>query len=150
MLLLILAAAGILTGLFVAAAAFLTAGSIYSAWKKGRGRARPGANPRDAAYWAAKYFARWSVFDGALLLLLTIGLLFLFTDLIAVWRDRAGFPAYRFGYTLCGFVFVLTGILFMLVRQTALLYTRASLESPLPDDHAEPDRADESKEGIQR
>jgi len=150
MLLLILAAAGILTGLFVAAAAFLTAWSIYSAWKKEREDAQLGAKPKDAAYWAANYFVRWSIFDWALLLLLTIGLLFLFTDLIAVWRDRAALPPYRFGYTLCGFVFVLTGILFMLVRQTALLCTRTSLEPPLPDHHAEPDRADESEEGIER
>src|SRR5690242_11891134 len=45
---------------------------------------------------AAQYLLKWTVFDYAVLALILFGLLFLFTDVVAVIRDRHSYPYYHY------------------------------------------------------
>jgi H+/gluconate symporter-like permease len=89
---------------------------------------------------AGQYFLKWTMFDYAVLALILIGLLFLFTDVIAVMRDRQSYPYYHYGYLLSGFIFSLVGVIFITVRLAVVLRSlRADDNFSAVDDHQKPD-----------
>lgn len=141
-MLLILAVFGGALGLLATAAGVFTIWSVYAKWKEARNSGFTEVHPAEIA---SRHFFTWTVFDGALFVLIVLGLLFVFADLLAVFRDRAQFPPYHFGYLLCGFVFLLIGIVFMVLRLTAVLKPLGSAGAAAPDHHRKPDQADQPK-----
>lgn len=82
-------------------------------------------------------FFRWTYMDYAVLLVLTVGMLFLLADLLAVIRDREAYPFYHYGYLACGFVFVTVSTLFLFARFVMLLRFHHHEDQPAKSEHAE-------------
>lgn len=84
------------------------------------------------------YLLKWTLMDYAVLLLFLSGSLFLFTDLLAVMRDREFFPSYHYRYLLSGFVFNLLGMIFMYMRLGIALRLFRSERLVSSEHHNEP------------
>ncbi|CAG7650967.1 hypothetical protein ACFQI7_21605 [Paenibacillus allorhizosphaerae] len=142
-----LAVIGGLVGLTVTGSAVLLGWTLYSQLKA----SHPANAEKDDAHAsfylnAAPHLIKWTFFDYALFALFVIGGLFLFTDLIAVFRDREAFPPYHYGYLLCGFIFTLAGMLMMAVRLVLTVSLSRTLRSAsMPDHHHHPGHAEHAE-----
>ncbi|WP_248924950.1 hypothetical protein [Paenibacillus hamazuiensis] len=128
----LLALFGGLIGLFVTGAA------VFMAWLYLQHRKQP-----ETSAYEPPVLLKWTSFDYALIILFLIGSLFLFTDALAVIRDRESYPLYHYGYLLCGFVFTFLGMLFMVVRLALVLSMVRSGSLRAPNHHNHPGDADQ-------
>lgn len=126
-------AAGVI-GLFVTGAAVFTAWLLYTKQKAAEQLDKKRIHIADVA---GKHFLSWTVFDAALFMLLVVGLLFLFVDLMAVFREREQFPDFHFAYLVCGFAFISMSALFMTARFALMInsYSRLRDASSEHDHH---------------
>jgi hypothetical protein len=92
-----------------------------------------------------KLLLQWTVFDYTILGLFLIGMLFLFTDLLGVYRERANYPLFHFSYLLCGFVFMFLGMLFIIVRLAVVIKLAQSGRPLLPDQHEQPNQTNHTE-----
>ncbi|MFK7696358.1 hypothetical protein [Paenibacillus sp. HJGM_3] len=147
-----LAIFGSLIGLFVTGAALFTAWSFYMERKAKQ--APPESDSSDDAAAAAKtgsltpLLKGWMVWDYAVILLFGVGAVFLFTDLLAVARDREQFPPYHYGYLLCGFIFCLLGMLFSFIRIATLIRLHRGSRTARMDHADEPEHAYHAEQRV--
>jgi hypothetical protein len=136
---------GGIVGLVVTGAAFYTVWIAYEANKRLR---ETNVDSDEHPLWR-----RWTVMDYAALGLFAIGALFMFSDLLAIMRDRHSYPFYHYGYLFIAFIFMLIGMLFMVVRLGVILRNPSKKKSAvdssdsdlaLHDNHDQPDQANHS------
>ena len=142
-----LAVVGGVVGLTATGSAVLMGWTLYSQSKASPPEAAENGDPLSSFYLhAAPHLSRWTFFDYTLFALFVIGSLFLFTDLIAVLRDKDSFPPYHYGYLLCGFIFTLAGMLMMALRLVLTVSLSRTLRSaPVPDHHDHPGHAEHAE-----
>lgn len=146
----VLAVFAALVGLGVTGAAVYTAYELLQLRKRGNGGndGKEGNGEGNSA--DLRSLLRWTVLDYALIVLFSIGLMFLFVDVLGVLReDRSGFPYYHFGYLLSGFVFTFLGALFLLARLFLVLRVAGSPGFTPPHHQNEPGQADSAEDGVQ-
>jgi uncharacterized membrane protein len=147
----ILAIFASILGLFITGAAVFTVWSIIHQHKKqphadGAADSETPAFKQSFSRQAGHYLLKWTVFDYAVLTLILIGLLFLFTDVLAVMRDRQSYPYYHYGYLLSGFIFSLVGVIFMTVRLAIVLRSsRVDDDFFAVNNHHKPDQTNASE-----
>jgi hypothetical protein len=147
----ILAFFAVVLGLAITGAAIFTVWSIMQRHKKqpqpdGAADSESPALKHSFSRQAGQYLLKWTVFDYAVLALILIGLVFLFTDVLAVMRDRQSYPYYHYGYLLCGFIFSLVGVIFMTVRLAIVLRSsRADDDFSAVNNHHKPDETNASE-----
>jgi hypothetical protein len=129
-----LAIFGSLVGLFVTGAA------VFTAWLYVQHKKQPGKTIKHLPD-----LLQWTVFDYALMILFAVGSLFLFTDALAVLRDRASYPMYHYGYLLCGFVFTFLGMFFMAVRLSLVFCMIRAGRLSAANHHDHPGQADQAE-----
>lgn len=141
-----------LIGLFVTGAALFTAWFVYQERKSPPAQQEESdANvpeSRPSMLQSMALLQRWMVWDWAVVLLFGTGAVFLFTDLIAVARDREQFPPYHYGYLLCGFIFCTMGMIFAFVRILTLLWLNRGSRSMGADHSDEPHHADHTEDRV--
>lgn len=124
-----LAIAGAIIGLVAVGAA------VYTGWLmlQHRKQAEPGSTqPFPTA------LLKWTAIDYVILLLVLVSLLILVADAVAMFRDRANFPTYHYGYLLTGVVLAFMGMIILFLRLFMLHHALASLRLPAPDDQSKP------------
>jgi hypothetical protein len=139
-------------GLFVTGAALFTAWFVHQERKPNPSQqeldpAQPSDNgtPVDQS---RALLQRWMVWDWAVIMLFGAGAVFLFTDLLAVSRDRAQYPPYHYGYLLCGFIFCIMGMLFAFIRILTLLSLNRGSRAPGADHSDEPEHAYHAEDRV--
>lgn len=81
---------------------------------------------------------KWTAIDYVILMLVLVSLLILVVDAVAIFRDRADFPTYHYGYLLTGVVLAFMGMLIMFLRLFMLHHALGSFRLPAPDDQRKP------------
>lgn len=122
----------------------ITVSAIFTVWVIWHhARSLKGDRQGNLVKMTGQYLLKWTLMDYAILILFLSGMLFLFTDLLAVMRDREFYPSYHYRYLLSGFVFSLLGMIFMYVRLGIVLRLfRSNDVLSSPKHHNEPPQAD--------
>ncbi|WP_281886167.1 hypothetical protein [Paenibacillus sp. YYML68] len=150
------------TGLAVTASAVLLAWTVVTSVKRSKEGDDAPSDERTASQAPftvmaslrelAPLLLRWTYFDYAVLALLAVGGLFLWTDLVAVIRDSESFPPYHLAYLLCGFVFVLAACFMLTVRFAVVLSMVRPVQrgsaAAMEDDQDEPSDAKHAEERV--
>lgn len=120
----------------------IIAGTVYTIYSVIKQRKNQQSN-QSVSETVGRYFLKWSFMDYAIIIVFVCGMLFLLAEMVAVMKDREGFPLYHYGYLLCGFVFSLIGMLFMVARFVIVLRMAQGMDCvALIDHHNEPNNAD--------
>lgn len=146
----VLAVFAALVGLGVTGAAVYTVYELLQLWRKENTGKEADEGEKKTDWTALRSLLRWTVMDYGLIVLICIGMMFLFVDVLGVLReDRSNFPFFHFGYLLSGFVFTFLGACFLLARLFLVLRVAGSPGFTPPHHQNEPGEADGAEDGVQ-
>jgi hypothetical protein len=119
-----------------------TGGIVYAVWLVAQHR-KMASNTKEMPFPAM--LLKWTVLDYIIIALFVLGLLVLFVDLMAVFRDRASFNEWHLAYLAAGVIFSFMGMLMMIIRLLMLNSAIRSIGLLSPDDQREPNHRNDTE-----